>query len=100
MDRLMPGLRSWCRWCRGGGCVACPPPPEPRADPESGLLLAVDADPTNDPEGWRVLREALGKEAVDRAFAPGGGGVDELRRSIAVLRLVAALERVPGAEEG
>lgn len=38
--------------------------------------------PETDPEGWRVLREAFGREAIEKAFGTGGGGLAEIEATL------------------
>lgn len=84
-----------CHWCGGGsatadrGCAACfnarerkikelaaeyaaafPNGPQP--------LLTLD----NSPEGWDAMRRIIGKEAVEKAFGEGGGGISEIIANI------------------
>lgn len=77
-----------CRWCGGRGCVYC----ESEADkafkrefPEGPKPIAT-FDMTT-PEGIEAARKAIGREAVEQAFGPGGGGMPEFLENIAkVLR--------------
>lgn len=77
-------MALWCRWCGGRGCVACPSAPEPPPEPKPLLTVGL---PEDDPEGWRVLREVFGREAMDKAFGPGGGGMPEVLANLAQERL-------------
>ena len=36
----------------------------------------------DDPAGMGMLRQTLGREALERAFGPGGGGAEEIARNI------------------
>lgn len=72
--RGIPVVR--CRWCEGRGCLYCQPPAALPELPEP--LFSVSALPDEDPGGWRILRDVFGREAMDKAFGPGGGGMEEV----------------------
>lgn len=76
-----------CRWCHGGGCLACEAEADAayrRAFPEGPKPVAT-VDLT-DPQDLEAARKALGPEAMTKAFGPGGGGVQELVANLATAR--------------
>lgn len=73
-------MRAWrnCRWCYGRGCLYC----EAEADkaykaafPDGPKPIATF--PTT-PEGMAAARRAIGREAIEKAFGPDGGGIAEI----------------------
>lgn len=79
-----------CKWCGGRGCLSCPAEAEKAyqaAFPDGPKPLATFDLST--PEGAAAAREAIGIEAVRRAFGPDGRGVDEIAENCA--RALAAL---------
>lgn len=68
-----------CRWCHGRGCISCPAESKKgyeRAFPNGPELVA--SFKTDDPEDMDKARRIIGLEAIQKAFAPGGGGVAEI----------------------
>ena len=54
----------------------------------------------NDPADMEALRRVAGREALERAFGPGGGGIDEIEYNAAVESLVQASSKRELAEHG
>lgn len=72
-----------CRWCGGRGCLYC----EREADkaykadfPDGPVPIATFP---NTPEGLASMKDAIGADAVRKAFGPGGGGISEIMDNIA-----------------
>ena len=71
-----------CRWCRGSGCIYC------ASEADKAYKAAFPDGPKpiatfdNTPEGLAAAREAIGPEALKKAFGAGGGGVDEIVQNI------------------
>lgn len=67
-----------CRWCAGRGCIYCESEAHKaykRAFPDGPKPLATfTADELQQP----AVRDAIGAEAVQKAFGPGGGGMTEI----------------------
>jgi hypothetical protein len=47
----------------------------------------------NDPEDMELLKEVFGVDALQQAFGPGGGGMDEVHRNAAIASLRQVLRR-------
>lgn len=84
-----------CSWCGGGsanmnrGCAACFNAREAKkkeVDAEynrqfpDGPKPFFTADMTT-PEGIESARRVIGAEAINKAFGPSGGGVDEIMQN-------------------
>lgn len=92
------GGHGWvCQFCRGKGCLSCPalPPPPVLAEQPTEPLLSATWDELADhtSEAFRVFKAAVGRDAVVKAFSPGGGGHAEVRENIAREREAIARER-------
>ncbi|WEX10309.1 hypothetical protein [Chelativorans sp. AA-79] len=73
-----------CRWCYGKGCLYC----EAEANAEykrqfpDGSKPIATFDMTT-PEGREAAKKAIGREAIEKAFGAGGGGIAEILENIA-----------------
>jgi hypothetical protein len=73
-----------CRWCVGKGCLYCASEADKayRADFPDGptpiATFTVDELP--------AAKDAIGADAMRKAFGPGGGGVAEIIANVAKLR--------------
>jgi hypothetical protein len=47
----------------------------------------------NDPEDMEALRRVVGREALEQAFGPGGGGMTEVEYNAAVESLVQTIRK-------
>ncbi len=73
-----------CKFCHGEGCMACP------AEAVKAYLKAFPDGPkpiatfkTDNPEDIERAKKMLGKDALEKAFGPGGGEVDEVIENLA-----------------
>jgi hypothetical protein len=72
-----------CRWCHGHGCIYC------KSEADKAYNAAFPDGPVpiatfpNTPEGMAAAKDAIGAEAVRKAFGPGGGGIAEIVENIA-----------------
>jgi len=72
-----------CQWCGGSGCLACEGEADKaykRAFPDGPVPLATFDIST--PEGAASARQAIGAEAITKAFSNGGGGIAEIIANI------------------
>lgn len=72
-----------CKFCGGVGCLACPTEADKayrEAFPDGPKPIATFK--LDDPKELERLRKACGKDALEKAFGLGGGGVDELIENI------------------
>jgi len=79
-----------CKWCDGFGVngQACNQCDSERIKAEAdfkkkGPQPIFSAD-LNNPEDMKLLKEVLGKDALEHAFSPGGGGIREIEHNAAV----------------
>ena len=84
-----------CRFCGGRGCLACPGEQQ-RAEERAREPIFV-ANP-DDPHDIELLREFLGRKAVERAFAAGGGGIHEIEFNAAVASLLQRIAKAKGEQ--
>jgi hypothetical protein len=83
MNKLVPrfdedrSIYSDCRWCKGHGCLQC----RHEAEKDYQAFLASNPQPIaifRRQEDAEALQKALGAKAIEKAFAPGGGGLKEI----------------------
>ena len=73
------GIYRDCKWCGGRGCVYCPGEAEAeykRQFPDGPKPIATFDMTTK--KGIAKAKKAIGAKAINKAFGPGGGGVDEI----------------------
>ncbi len=68
-----------CKWCHGKGCLSC----EAEAEKEYKRQFPDGPKPIatfdlNDPKQVESAKQCIGAEALEKAFAPGGGGLSEI----------------------
>lgn len=74
-----------CRFCKGSGCLACQAEVEKeykRQFPD-GPKPIITAK-TDNAEELERMKKVIGKEALSKAFGPGGGGMAETLKNIAL----------------
>jgi hypothetical protein len=80
----MPGF-SGCKWCGGRGCIACEAEQKKyearRAQPIFTARVGNEQDMT-------LMRQFLGREAIEKAFGPNGGGIREVETNAAVASII------------
>ena len=68
-----------CKFCGGKGCLACPQEVKKaykEAFPDGPKPIATIK--LDDPKAMERAKKALGKDALEKAFGPDGGGVEEI----------------------
>lgn len=76
-----------CKWCHGRGCLAC----EGERDKEYARQFPNGPQPIatfniSTAEGAEQARQAIGFEALRKAFGEGGGGMQEFLANIAKIK--------------
>ena len=77
-----------CKYCGGRGCLYCPEPPKPDGMP--GLLATFRRD---EPADMELARQTIGGPALEKAFGPGGGGIEEIINNCRGAGLIQAIRR-------
>lgn len=74
-----------CRWCGGSGCLYC------AAEADKAYKRAFPDGPqpfaTFTTDEMPLAKQALGPDAIRKAFGPGGGGIEEIAETIRKLKL-------------
>lgn len=86
----LKGAFPLCRWCSGSGCMACDEERRRYEEQQSKPIFTADR---NDPDDMAALRRVVGREALERAFGEGGGGIAEVEYNAAVESLLQALRK-------
>jgi hypothetical protein len=77
--RWTPGKYRDCRFCSGRGCACCDSEADKdykRAFPNGPQPIATFK--TDSPEDMDLARRSIGREALESAFGPGGGGMADI----------------------
>ena len=76
------GIYRDCKFCGGEGCLACPQEADKaykEAFPDGPKpIVTFDRADFDDPKELIRMRKIIGKDALEKAFGPGGGGVEEI----------------------
>ena len=86
----LKGAFPHCQWCDGYGCMCCDEERRKYEERRSQPIFTADR---NDPADMEALRRVAGREALERAFGPGGGGIDEIEYNAAVESLIQAVRK-------
>ncbi|MCJ7483899.1 MAG: hypothetical protein MUO31_13150 [Thermodesulfovibrionales bacterium] len=78
-----------CKWCCGEGCNQCKIELE-KAKKEPEPIMTINM---NDPDEVKFARGYIGREAMENAFGPGGGGIQEIERNAAIFELIKVLRK-------
>ncbi len=79
--RFANGRYRDCRWCGGKGCVSC----KIECDKEYARQFPNGPGPLlvlTTPEEIVAARSVIGVEAIEKAFGPNGGGMQEIVSNI------------------
>ena len=98
VDRTqLKGAFAGCKWCHGSGCMCCDSEREKAIQRAQQPILSFTHDELDDPTMGPLIKNAIGAEALQKAFGPGGGGMQEVEFNCAVASLV-QLMRKGGSE--
>ena len=86
----LKGAFPHCQWCGGYGCMCCDEERRKHEERRSQPIFTADR---SDPADMEALRRVAGREALERAFGPGGGGIDEIEYNAAVESLIQAVRK-------
>ena len=83
---------SKCKWCYGDGCNQCEIERRKEIEEweENGPQPIFTAK-LNNPEEMQALKRVCGKEALEEAFGPDGGGIREIERNAAIETMIGLL---------
>ncbi len=84
------GAFRGCSWCGGAGCICCEAEREKAVEEAKKPIFTADP---RDPEDMKLMKEVFGAEALQRAFGPGGGGMQEVHRNAAIANLRQAFRK-------
>lgn len=72
-----------CKWCYGKGCTFCPGEAErayKAAFPDGAKPMATFK--LDNPDDVAVFKTVFGREALEKAFGEGGGGMTEIEDNL------------------
>jgi len=73
-----------CSFCNGRGCIACP-------GESTKIKQPVFVAQLDNPGDMKLLADAVGAEAISKAFGPQGGGPSEIYRNLAIASVIQEL---------
>ncbi len=85
MTTYFKGAFHGCSWCNGRGCNQCH---LERKKVEDGITTPqpLFSANVNDPGDMELLKEVFGRESIEHAFGPDGGGMQEIEQAAAMAR--------------
>jgi hypothetical protein len=90
------GAFEHCPWCSGRGCNQCTAERQKwnkaRSGPD-GLPQPLFTAMTDNPDDMELLKSVAGREALEHAFGPGGGGLAEIEERAAEARVIQAIHQ-------
>ena len=85
-----------CSWCNGRGCNQC----VYEREKWEATIEANQKNPQpiftadlNEPGDMQLLKDFLGKDALEHAFGPDGGGIEEIHQNAAIASLTQELRK-------
>jgi len=82
-----------CKWCHGNGCICCDDEREKAFERSQKPILTFTHEELDDPSLGPLIKDAIGADALQKAFSPGGGGMQEVKRNCAITSLVQTLRK-------
>ncbi len=92
----MKGAFPGCTWCHGNGCMCCDSEREKAYQRSREPILSVTHKELDDPTLGPLIKDAIGAEALQKAFGPDGGGIDDVKFNCAVVSLVQLMRKHNG----
>ena len=94
MTTIYKGAFAGCSWCGGQGCNQC-------YIEQKKMETAIEAQLKNpqplftakldNPGDMQLMKDYFGREALEQAFGPDGGGMQEIETNAAVASLIQTL---------
>ena len=81
---------SDCPWCYGDGCNQCVAERKKASEMAIEPIMTINLD---DPEEVKLARGYIGRKAIENAFSPGGGGIQEIERNAAIFEFTKVLRK-------
>lgn len=86
MSRIQyAGAYHKCSFCGGNGCIACYGERQKDFAEAQRPIFTAKLDSEAD---MKLAEGVMGKDVLDKAFGPGGGGVAEIERNAAIASFI------------
>lgn len=79
-------------WCNGRGCNQCYLERKQYEEQHKTPQPLFSAD-INDPGDMQLFKEVFGREALEHAFGPDGGGIHEIEQAAALAAFKQAMRK-------
>lgn len=89
----LKGGFAGCTWCHGRGCMCCDNERQRAIERAQQPILSFTCDELEDPGLGPLIKDAIGADALRKAFGPEGGGVAEIEFKCAIVSLVQAMRK-------
>lgn len=89
----LKGAFPGCKWCHGSGCMCCDRERERAIQRAHEPILSFTHAELDDPTMGPLIKNAIGAEALQKAFGSGGGGMQEVEFNCAVASLVQLMRK-------
>ena len=81
-----------CPWCNGRSCNQCTIEQRKAAEQaEKAFGKPIFTARIDNPHDMQLLKQIMGREAIEKAFSPGGGGAEEIQTNAAIASLIQCL---------
>lgn len=89
----LKGAFSGCNWCGGNGCLQCDDERRKAEERAMQPILTFKREDLDDPTLGPRIKDAIGAQALRKAFGPDGGGIAEVERNCAIVSLVQVVRK-------
>ena len=86
------GAFAQCSWCNGRGCNQCHLERKKYEENFKNPQPIFSAD-INDPQDIQLLKEVFGRDALEHAFGPDGGGMQQIEEAAAIASFKQAMRK-------
>lgn len=79
-----------CPWCYGEGCNQCKIEREKAFEEAKEPIFTTKLD---SPEEIELAKSVIGRNALEKAFGPNGGGIKEIKLNAAIAKMKRLLRK-------
>lgn len=83
-----------CKWCGGHGCIACE---AEQKKYEAQRMQPIFTARVGDEGDMTLMKQFLGRDALEKAFGPDGGGMQEVEVNAAIAGVIQAMRKSAAA---
>lgn len=87
-----------CKFCGGKGCLACEGERKRATSSQPEMPEPLFTARLDNPHDMKLLKSFAGREALEHAFGPDGGGMQEVERGAAIASFIQFLHKNDNAQ--